>query len=215
VRGPVRSAGSTWRSSSTGTLTRHSPRGADAGWLTAYLPAYAGLILEVAHHHASVWLDGLIGALAVSAVVVGLLVAPIAAAAQGSLAAVATNLAYRVGDVLLVTGVVGCARSPPGGPKRGWMLLGLAFVVLAVPDSVYLSRLAVGSYEFGTPLDPGWLVAFAILGWRRGSAPSPSGWPARGSRANVSAPNLLDADFRRPGRDVLGRHGPAAAEDHR
>jgi diguanylate cyclase len=146
----------------------------DAAFLGSYPAAYAGLMLlirrELAHHHASVWLDGLIGMLALSALVVGVRIAPIAAAAEGSLAAVATNIAYPLADLLLLAGVVGVYALSGWRPGRGWVLLGLAFVILAVTDTIYLYRLAVGSYEYGTPLDYGWLVAFAVLGvaaWRR------------------------------------------------
>jgi diguanylate cyclase (GGDEF)-like protein len=111
-----------------------------------------------------VWLDGLIGVLAVGAVVVGLLVAPIAAAAQGSPAAVVTNIAYPVVDLLLLVFVVAVCAFTGWRPGRGWILLGLAFVLLALADTVYLYRLATGTYEGRTLLDSGWLFAFALLG---------------------------------------------------
>ena len=55
-------------------------------------------------------------------------------------------------------------------PGRGWVVLGLAFVVLALTDTVYLYRLATGTYEVGTLLDSGWLVAFALARGRRVAA---------------------------------------------
>ena len=87
------------------------PSPADAGFLLFLPAAYAAVVLLVRGRSpgfpASVWLDGLVGAGAVSAVAAALVLQPVAEATQGSLAVVATNLAYPVGDMLLLAFMAG------------------------------------------------------------------------------------------------------------
>ncbi|MEA2270661.1 MAG: hypothetical protein QOC64_3271, partial [Solirubrobacteraceae bacterium] len=87
------------------------PSVADPLWLAVYPLGYATLVLSVractGSLSASVWLDGLIGTLSVAAVGTALLLSPIVADATGSVAAVATNLAYPLFDVLLAAAVAG------------------------------------------------------------------------------------------------------------
>ncbi|HMA46117.1 MAG TPA: hypothetical protein VKP11_02755, partial [Frankiaceae bacterium] len=56
---------------------------------------------------ASTWLDGLLVACAAAGTVVAFVLGPVLAATGGSVAAAATNIAYPVGDLLLVAMSVG------------------------------------------------------------------------------------------------------------
>ena len=84
---------------------------ADALWLAWYPASYVVLVLLVRSRFASVraslWLDGVIGALTVVALAFAVAYGPIVTRrAPGDLAAVLTNLAYPLGDLLLLGVVV-------------------------------------------------------------------------------------------------------------
>jgi two-component system, cell cycle response regulator len=148
------------------------PSLADALWLSFYLPSYIGLGLlvrsRVVSLSASVWLDGVIGALGVAAIGAAVVFGPVLEATGGSTAAVATNLAYPLADLLLLAIAVGALAVTGSRPDGTWALLSLGFVVFAVSDSIYLFAVATGTYEYGL-LDVGWLVATVLVAaaaWR-------------------------------------------------
>lgn len=100
----------------------------DALYLGFYPCCYVALGLlaraRLAHIPRSAWLDGAIVGLAVAALVGALVFQPIVDASTGGAAAVATNLAYPIGDVTLlslVVAVFGLSRWRPG---RTWLVLG-------------------------------------------------------------------------------------------
>ena len=145
------------------------PSLADAGYLLFYPPAYVALVLlvreRVTRFHASVWLDGLVGALAVAALGSALVLTPVLESTSGGLAAVATNLAYPLGDVLLISFVVGIFALTGWRPGGAWLLIGGGLVTLAVADSLYLYRVVMESYEPGTVLDSIWPAGMVLLAW--------------------------------------------------
>ena len=144
-----------------------SPSWADAGFLGVYPPAYLALGLlvraRVTRFSRSVWLDGVIAGLTMGAVAVAFVFAAVAAKATGGLAPIATNLAYPIADALLIAIVVGVLALRSWSLDASWILIGAGFGVFAVSDSVYLLRVAAGSYQYGTWLDLGWLAGFVLL----------------------------------------------------
>jgi two-component system, cell cycle response regulator len=159
------------------------PSLADALWLAWYPAAVVGLVLLVRTRlngiRSSLWLDGLIGALTTTALACALAYGTLVAAAGGELsAAVLTNVAYPLGDLLLlglVVGILGCLGWNPG---RGWLLLGLGVALSAVADGIYLVQTAEGSYSEGTLLEalwPGSALLVGLSAWqpsRRASVPA-------------------------------------------
>jgi len=150
------------------------PSPADAGWLLFYPAACVcvGRLLrsEARALPATMWLDGLVGALTVAAVVVAFVLAPLLDFAAGTRAAVLTNAAYPIGDLLLVCLAVAVLGLHSWRAGRGWILLSLGFATFAAADLIYLHRLASGSYVPGTVLDSLWqvgAVAMAIAAWQR------------------------------------------------
>jgi two-component system, cell cycle response regulator len=143
------------------------PSLADAGYLGLYLPVYLGLGMlirrRVIHFSASVWLDGLIAACAVSAVASGIVLAQVWHTSTGDFAAVATNMAYPVGDALLLSLVIAAFAFSGWSIDRTWLLLGAGLAVFGVADSIYLVQVADGTYKVGTTLDLGWPAGFALI----------------------------------------------------
>jgi diguanylate cyclase len=151
-----------------------SPSPADAAYLSFYVGAYAMIVTLVRTHvnrfHASVWLDGAIGALATAALGAALVLEPVIRTTNGSLASVATNLAYPLADLLLLAFVIGVFALAGWRPGRTWTLIGLGFVTLAIADSIYLFREAEHTYTAGTVLDAMWpagLVLLTFAAWSR------------------------------------------------
>ncbi len=143
------------------------PSLADAGFLLYYIPAYVALVLLVRRRMArllpSVWLDGLVAVLGVAALAAAFVIAPILKEVGGSLAAVATNAAYPLADLLLVLFVIGAFALSGWRADRQLLLLGAGFITFAVADTEYLYRIASGTYQVGTFFDSLWLVGLALI----------------------------------------------------
>jgi diguanylate cyclase (GGDEF)-like protein len=144
-----------------------SPSWADAGYLGVYPFAYTALALLVRRRvnvfGRSIWLDGVIAGLTVGAVSLAFVFERVAASASGGTASVATNLAYPAGDALLLAIVIAVFAARSWRLEASWLLIGVGFGVFAVSDSIYLLRVADGSYVYGSWLDLGWLLGFVLL----------------------------------------------------
>jgi diguanylate cyclase (GGDEF)-like protein len=146
------------------------PSLADAGYLMFYPPAYVALGLlvrsQVRGFVRSLWLDGLIAALTISALAASVVFEVVLSSLgdrPGISAAVATNLAYPLADMLLLAIIAGMISLSGWRLTRGWLLLGGGFALFGVADSVYLFRVAENTYSYGTILDLGWLGAMLLL----------------------------------------------------
>ena len=155
-----------WTVESLGGATPPAPSAADALYLLLYPFAYLGVMLlikgEVRTFRASTWLDGLVAGLGAAALCAAFVIDPILASAKGSAAAVAVDLAYPIGDLLLLALAVGALVVVPGRPRR-LVLLVVGCLVMAVGDTVYLFQSAAGTYVVGTLLDATWIVALLLL----------------------------------------------------
>ncbi|MCW3033500.1 MAG: diguanylate cyclase/phosphodiesterase [Solirubrobacterales bacterium] len=152
-----------------------SPAPSDALYLLFYPCAYAMLARLVGQHvrdvHASVWLDGAIGGLTLAALGAALVLDPVIATTHGTFGSVATNLAYPLGDLVLIVFVFGVFALTGWRPGRAWTLILLGFSVTAVADSIYLFRVAEGAYRPGTALDALWPFGLALLAFAAWSPP--------------------------------------------
>ncbi len=157
---------------------------ADAGWVAFYPAAYLciGLHLRarVRGLSPSMWLDGLVGVLALSAVGTALVVAPILSASADDPAQVVLNGGYLTGDLLLAAIAVAVFSLNPRR-ELSWLLLAAGLTSFAVGDFTYLQRVAAGN-DGGIPLDVLWLAgccAMALAAWQTPSETRPSvlgGW---------------------------------------
>jgi diguanylate cyclase (GGDEF)-like protein len=143
------------------------PSISDGLWLALYPASYLGLVLlareKGAAIGAGVWLDGIVAGLGFAAVGAAVVFEPVLASATGSAAAVITNLAYPVADLLLVALVLGLLALRGWRLDRMWMLLGGGFALLYVADSIYLLRVAAGSESTGLLPNVFYLAGVVLL----------------------------------------------------
>jgi diguanylate cyclase (GGDEF)-like protein len=186
-----------WTLAIEGTAHPPSPSLADAGYLFFYPCAFAMIVGLVRSHlrdlHVSVWLDGAIGGLAVAAVGSALVLEPLVHTTHGALASVATNMAYPLGDLALIVLVFGVFALSGWRPGRTWLLIAMGFAVMAVADSVYLFRVAEGSYVAGTVLDALWPAGLLLLSYAAWSTPRARERVQLGGRAMLLAPCVFGA----------------------
>src|SRR5256885_2386962 len=122
-------------------------RRAETTLLAARVGLVAGVVLYtvrtvVPKLTAGVWLDGITAGLGIGALSTAVVLQAVLSTTSGNLAAVATNLAYPLGDTLLVTLVVGVFVLMNWRPGRAWFVLGAGLAVMAVADSIYLYQVA-------------------------------------------------------------------------
>lgn len=153
----------------TGSGSVPIPSPADAGYLLFYPVAYLALIVLLRERIGSFpvtrWLDGLVVGTAVAAAATALALSPIvdASTTSGSVAAVATNLAYPLADLTLLTLVATAAAFMGWRPGRSWLMLGTGLIVLAISDGIYLLQSAQGTYVEGEILDAAWPLGALLL----------------------------------------------------
>ena len=140
---------------------------ADALWLGFYPLTYGAVLLlalgSAPRMNRSMWLDGLVSGLAFAALGAVVAYDRLVAHASGEPLAVAVNLAYPVGDLLLITLVIGIFGASGWRPGRAWLLLGIGLLVNAAADTVYLLQVAGDNYVEGTWLDALWLPATLLM----------------------------------------------------
>jgi two-component system cell cycle response regulator len=145
------------------------PSVADLFWLAFYPASYAGLILLVRDRmeqfRRSLWLDGVIAALAVASIGEILVFQPILDSTEGHVLEVATDLAYPAGDVLMLVLVIGVFAVTGWRPGRAWTFIGAGLAAMALADSIYAYQAAQGAYAEGTILDSLWPASTMLVGW--------------------------------------------------
>jgi two-component system cell cycle response regulator len=150
------------------------PSVADALYLSFYPASYTALLLlarsRTDSFRSSLWLDGAIAALTVAALIATLWFQPIVDATSGGATEVAVNLAYPVGDLLLLALVVAVFGLNGWRPDPVWLLLGGGLALTAVADGLYLVQSANDRYVEGTLLDVAWpasALLVAVAAWQR------------------------------------------------
>ncbi len=144
------------------------PSVADAFYLGFYPACYVGVMLlvrsRVSEFGRALWLDGAMAALASAALGAAVLFEAVLGSTDGSPGVVITNLAYPIGDILLLSAVVGVFVLTGGKAGRTWMLIGAALAATAVADGIFLFQTATSSYTEGTILDALWPASLLLLG---------------------------------------------------
>ena len=139
------------------------PSVSDLFWIAFYPLAYIGMVLLLRRRARAIarplWLDGLTASVAAAALGAAVLLEVVLSTAEGSRAEVATNLAYPLGDVLLLSAVFGVFSLAGWRIEGRWLLLGLGLLATAVADGVYL--FTVDTYQAGSAIDVLWPLSLA------------------------------------------------------
>ncbi len=134
---------------SLGGAEPSTPSVADGFYLTFFPLAYVGIVMfirgEVRRLSTPSWLDSAIAALGAAAICATFVFSDLVRTGGESALAVATNLAYPVGDVLLLALVVGSAAMLAGRSRAPWILLATGMALNAVGDTFNLLGSGVGA----------------------------------------------------------------------
>jgi two-component system, cell cycle response regulator len=183
------------------------PNVSDALWLLFYPAAYTGIVLlvrdRVREFRASLWLDGVVGALAMAAVGAALVLGPVVSSSGGMV--VAVDLAFLLGDLLLLGFVVAALALTGWRPDRAWGLLGAGLVAAAAVDGFFLWQSATGATAGSTlaaVLWPASTLTVAAAAWHP-SRPRPvraEGWRllAMPTAFSMAAVGVLVYDLAEP-----------------
>ena len=139
---------------SAGGATPPVPSVADAFYLAFYPLTYTGVFLlarrQVRKFTATVWLDAAIAGLGAAAICAEFALRGVSGDLGGSTAAAATNLAYPVGDLLLLGLVVAGSTVLPGRRKARWLMLAAGYAINAIGDTANLFASGFGATHVGT-----------------------------------------------------------------
>jgi len=177
-----------WTAEIEGNPSAPYPSPADIGYLVFYPLAVAGLALLVRARARlldwRLWIDGLIASLGTAALGAAVVFEFVADRTSGSTVEVATTLAYPLGDIVLVSLVVGVVALTRWRPGPTWTLLLLGLATMGIADIAYtLQTNGIGILD-GDWVEPIYLLAAAFVGavlWREEAAeiePNPrfEGW---------------------------------------
>jgi two-component system cell cycle response regulator len=148
------------------------PSTSDFLWLIFYPAAFLtlGLLVRarVRHFYPSLWLDGVVGALAVAALASQFALPRIIAGTGGSLSNVVGDLIYPLGDLVLISFVVAVLAVTGWRPGRvlGTVAVGLALSALADGLSLYWSATGHGESSFFEALWPASAVVLGLAAWQ-------------------------------------------------
>jgi diguanylate cyclase len=158
---------------SLGGASPPTPSVADIFYLAFFPLAYLGLALMLRRESTrlvpATWLDGAVAGLGAAALCAAFAFHSIAHVTGGGAAAVATNLAYPLGDVLLLAMVVGGSAMLSSRGGRAWLFLSAGCALNAVGDTFNLfgsSGTHVGIVVDGLAWPTAiWLMSMAV--WLR------------------------------------------------
>ncbi|MEA2312612.1 MAG: hypothetical protein QOE28_2580, partial [Solirubrobacteraceae bacterium] len=150
------------------------PSPADIGYLLLPPLVLAGIVLLLRRRASAVprtlWADGLVAALAVAALSAALALQTVLDNVEGHALAVATNLAYPLGDLVLLALITGALASTSWRLDRTWLLLAIGVTTFWLADSLYLMKTADGTFVSGGPIDTGWWIGLYLIAgaaWQR------------------------------------------------
>lgn len=149
----------------------------DGMWLTLYPACYVGIIglarVRERRVPPRIWLDGLIAGLGVAAVGSAIVLRPVLASVSGDTAAVITEMAYPLCDLLLAALVVGVLALRGWRLDRMWAMLGSGFLALAAADCLYALQVAGGASAPSSATNLAYgigVVLLALAAWQPGAS---------------------------------------------
>jgi diguanylate cyclase (GGDEF)-like protein len=181
------------------------PSVSDAMWLAFYPACYVAIVLlvreRVRQFRSSLWLDGVVGALAAAAIAAALIFGTVVSGGENN-SVIAVDLAYAIGDLLLLGFVVAVFGLTGWRPGRALLLVGAALVTSAIVDGWFLYTLAVGQTVDTTLVAALWPASALLLGsaaWQPPTEAAPirlEGWRVL----------LMPSAFALSGLALLGYH---------
>ncbi|HEV2373775.1 MAG TPA: bifunctional diguanylate cyclase/phosphodiesterase [Streptosporangiaceae bacterium] len=153
---------------SQGGVTPPVPSLADVFYLGFYPLAYVATVIfirgETRRLTTPSWLDGAVATLGTASVCAAFVFDRVLHLTGGDPAATATNLAYPVGDVLLLSLVVGGSTVMSGRRKAPWLLMASGLAITAVGDTANLFGTSFGASRVGFVLNAiAWPVSLLLL----------------------------------------------------
>ncbi|HET6998512.1 MAG TPA: GGDEF domain-containing protein [Solirubrobacterales bacterium] len=143
------------------------PSLADIGYLAFYPFAYAGLgmLVRARAHEINwrLWMDGAIAALGTAALGTAFVFDFVADKATGSTIEVITTLAYPLGDIVMLSIVVGVVALTGWRPGRTWSLLLAGLSALVIADIAFTLQSTDATLPGGDWIDPIYLIAAVCL----------------------------------------------------
>ncbi len=158
-----------------------SPSIADVFYVSFYPLAYVATVLLLRRTVGVLsrpnWLDGVIAGLGAAAVCAAFAFQSIEAAAKGGALATGVNLAYPIGDVLLLFLVVGGTTLLGQYRKGPWFLLATGITLNVIGDTFNLFSSSAGATAIGSDLNaiawPTSIVLMSMAVWLRPSPADP------------------------------------------
>ena len=175
------------------------PSVCDGLWLMLYPASYIGIVglarVRERRVPARAWLDSIIAGLGVAAVGAAIVMRPVLASVSGGSAAVLTELAYPICDLLLAGLVVALLALRGWRLDRAWVMLGGGFVVLAAADCMYALQVAGGASAPSSATNLFYMSGVALLAlaaWQPVASKEPDVLPGTADLA-ISAAFTLSA----------------------
>jgi diguanylate cyclase (GGDEF)-like protein/putative nucleotidyltransferase with HDIG domain len=138
----------------------------------AFYPlAYLGFVQlvrgRIKRFATALWLDGLIGALAVAAVGVGVLIQPALESTTVDLADLVVRLVLPLGDLLLLAFIAGIMALNAWRPSRAWIIMGAGLGLMALTHTIEItfSPTSFPGLELTTLLGPIGLTLIGLASW--------------------------------------------------
>jgi two-component system, cell cycle response regulator len=151
-----------------GNASAPYPSPADIGYLVFYPLAYAGLAMLVrarAHEiNWRLWMDGAIAALGTAALGTAFVFDFVAEKTTGTTLETLTTLAYPIGDIVMLSMVIGVVALTGWRPGRTWSLLLAGLAALVVADIAFTLQATEAVLPQGDWINPIYLIAAVCLG---------------------------------------------------
>ena len=144
------------------------PVASELCYLGFYPLAYVAIVLlmrqEVSRFPAPTWLDGALAGLGAAAVCAAFAFRDVLHTTGGSSFTTAMNLAYPIGDLLLLALVVGGTAMLQGTKRLRWVLVATACTINAVGDTFNLLHRSAGASPVGQAFNAtAWPVAILLM----------------------------------------------------
>jgi len=156
-------------------VTPPTPSLKDVFYLGFYPLAYVAVVIFIRGDTRRLttpnWLDGAVASVGTASVCAAFVFTRVLQLTGGDPAATATNLAYPIGDVLLLSLIMGGSTVMSGRRKAPWLLMATGLAINAVGDTANLFGTSFGASRIGFVFNaiawPASLLALSVSVWLR------------------------------------------------